>query len=344
MRRLLVLPLLAVAALTITAAPAGASTPSSGFSPRAPFGQISVGPTATCAIDATSRARCWGNNTSGQRDVPPDLGPVSQIAMAASSACALTIAGPVRCWGNPSFGQLTPPSDLEPVRQLSSVNAGFCAVTLAGQVRCWGSVPTVPADLGAVREISTGGDAGFCAVRDIGTVRCWGASNRGQTDVPGDLGPVLNVATDGYTVCAVKINGAPVCWGDAATRLAPPPTSVRCSRSRPARIRRARSRLLAPCAAGGTRAGRLPVTWVQSSTSERRTTRAAPSPPTGHFAAGAAMGSCRPRRPTTSARCRCRLWWLASRGVWHQHRWHGALLGPGGVDFAACTGRPRGGA
>lgn len=62
-----------------------------------PVRQISAGGFHTCAITSTGSLRCWGNNASGQTDVPADLGPVTQVSSGGHHTCAITVTGTLRC-------------------------------------------------------------------------------------------------------------------------------------------------------------------------------------------------------------------------------------------------------
>ena len=99
--------------------------------------QISSGYTFhVCAVDLSSHAVCWGNNSNGQSDVPADLGTVKQVAAGNFSTCAVKTDGRVVCWGS-GAAYLAPPLDLGPAKA-AYPNDGVCAVLLNGRLRCWG--------------------------------------------------------------------------------------------------------------------------------------------------------------------------------------------------------------
>ncbi len=187
--------------------------PSAGFSPRAPIGQIAMDSRTTCAVDASSHVRCWGENVESQARPPSDLGAVSAVAVGNATACAITAAASVRCWGHNTLGQANVPPDLGPVRQVVPLQQGTCALKFDGAVRCWGYTPTsgngllVPSDLGPVRELA-GAGMDLCAVVAAGTVRCWGQVDGGMTSVPPALGPVLHISATGER-CARSSSTAP---------------------------------------------------------------------------------------------------------------------------------------
>ena len=61
----------------------------------------------------------WGNNASGQTNVPASLTNVSAVASGSAFNLALLSAGPVTGWGNNSQGQLNPPAGLTNVAAIA---------------------------------------------------------------------------------------------------------------------------------------------------------------------------------------------------------------------------------
>ena len=51
---------------------------------------------------------CWGNNLSGQSDIPSSFAEVSVIALGSNHTCAIS-PRMLACWGNNQFGQTTVP-------------------------------------------------------------------------------------------------------------------------------------------------------------------------------------------------------------------------------------------
>ena len=125
-------------------------------------GAISAGSYHTCALDQSSRVKCWGYNSSGQLgngtttnstspvDVTGLASELSSIDVGGSHVCVLTEAGGVKCWGRNFEGQVgdntiinkTTPVDVfglaSGVKAISGGGLHTCALTQAGGIKCWG--------------------------------------------------------------------------------------------------------------------------------------------------------------------------------------------------------------
>ncbi len=198
---------------------------------------VSAGGAHACAVLATGQLRCWGGNTRGQLgngSVLPSRSPVAvtglptviSVAAGAGHTCAVVEGGQVFCWGANDRGQLgveTAPnacgtegamipcarspvwvSTVFDAAEVVVGDAHTCVRTTAGRVECWGTntdaqlgsgtatpMPTpLPqavllgaSDLRGVRSLAAGAHH-TCAVRDDGAVLCWGRHDRGQLGVP----------------------------------------------------------------------------------------------------------------------------------------------------------------
>jgi alpha-tubulin suppressor-like RCC1 family protein/V8-like Glu-specific endopeptidase len=178
---------------------------------------LSAGTLHTCARLANGRIACWGDNQLGQLGENPArrgaavLVPLSGSAVDVQAgdghSCALMADGAVRCWGDNRFGQLG--LGLRPV----------------------GASPFAPAVLpGSVTAIALGASHSCALMRDA-SVRCWGLNQFGQLglgntqNLGDDEAPSVASAIDlggsakeifahWMQTCALRTDGAAVCWGD----------------------------------------------------------------------------------------------------------------------------------
>ncbi len=174
--------------------------------------------------EAGARIRCW----SDKRTIfPPEalanaVDPV-QISIGYQHGCVLNADNSVACWGQPGTMNAPPPG--LKAKSLHAAAYFNCAVKMDDSLVCWGiNPPAPPVDLKAKLVsaiVHTGGHLDeapgltrhACAIGLDDTLRCWGDNIAGTTDVPADLGPVRDVGVNSYTTCALKPDGAMICWG-----------------------------------------------------------------------------------------------------------------------------------
>jgi alpha-tubulin suppressor-like RCC1 family protein len=177
---------------------------------------------------------------------------VVDLAAGSSHTCALSTGGGVVCWGWNGYGQLgdgttsdrltpTPVSGLETgVEALAAGGEFTCALTTGVGVVCWGSngygqlgdgtttdrlTPTAVSGLYAGVAAVVTGRSHTCALTTGGGVMCWGENDVGQlgdgttshrltpTSVNGLAADVAVVAAGRFHTCALKTDGALLCWG-----------------------------------------------------------------------------------------------------------------------------------
>jgi alpha-tubulin suppressor-like RCC1 family protein len=200
---------------------------------------IKAGTSTTCAQIANGTARCWGRNDNGQLGtgttvaqsaIPVSVGGIGQvtgIATGGNHTCVLQASGNILCAGLNNRGQL---GDGTLTTRRSPVFVGIS--------------PINQTPLNAV-AMATGGHH-TCALLADGSAKCWGDNSFGQLGISNTAllnlapTPVLggpgtftarDVAAGSNHTCAVRANGAVVCWGsngsgqlgvgDTANRISP---------------------------------------------------------------------------------------------------------------------------
>jgi alpha-tubulin suppressor-like RCC1 family protein len=183
--------------------------------------EVSAGGEHTCALDASARPFCWGNDPYGQVGYagigsnfyvyPPVRvsgldSPATQVSLMRQTSCAVTAAGGAMCWGNNDYGQIGDGSQTDTGNSISH----YGARDVAGLT-------------GGVRQVAAG-EHHACALKNDGSVWCWGDNSYGQV---GDgtsvkrLTPVQVSGIDGAVAidaglshtCALTAAGAVYCWG-----------------------------------------------------------------------------------------------------------------------------------
>lgn len=182
------------------------------------FVQVATGQSHSCALRSSGEVLCWGRNAEGQLgDGNPGPGPVATpvvvqtdlefVAIVAGGAhtCALASAGEAYCWGSDSDGQLG-----------------------HGPNSVLGAAPTPVAGSDVFTDL-TAGDAHTCGLSTSGGGLCWGANGNGQlgngnggtsASTPGSvqlMSELVAISAGSRHTCAVKSDGAALCWGNNGT-------------------------------------------------------------------------------------------------------------------------------
>ncbi len=167
----------------------------------------------------------WGNNGSGQTNVPALPAGVSYIGAAAGldHSLALRSDGQVVAWGSNSSGQTNVPGLPAGVGYTAVADGYIFSLALRsdGQIVAWGynadgqtDVPALPE--GVSYTAVAGGDFHSLAVRSDGQVVAWGRSTDGQINVPALPEGVsyTDVAGGDVHSLALRSDGQVVAWGD----------------------------------------------------------------------------------------------------------------------------------
>lgn len=149
---------------------------------------------ARLTSSADTRVVAWGDNSSGQTNVPPDLTNAVAIASGATFNLALKSDGTVVEWGDNAFNV---PVGLTNVTDITCSSWVCLALKADGTVEGWGANWNGQADgsgLSNVVALATAEGESMAVLRD-GTVVPWGGTWRAP--VSGDTNNVRAIAADG---------------------------------------------------------------------------------------------------------------------------------------------------
>ncbi len=210
------------------------------------FINLSTGNNHTCAIKASGRLYCWGDNTYSQLGkgttndiikaptlVVDNSAIYSSIDVGLSGNCAITNTKALKCWGNGGRGlmQNATPRAVDVGGEYSqfSISADHtCAISTAGILKCWGSnylnecgpganvqikTPHVLDSESTYTQISAG--IGYtCGITSLGVLKCWGQNGNGQLGdgtTASRESPVIVSGGLKYSKVAISKSGATSC-------------------------------------------------------------------------------------------------------------------------------------
>ena len=162
----------------------------------------------------------WGQDTSGQTDLPSGLSNVVMVSGGQAHSAALLNNGAVRVWGSGTFGQTNEPASATNVIAIASGGFHLLALRSDHTVVGWGlnnsGQTTIPAGATNVLAIACGQNHSL-ALRADGKVIAWGNNGYGQAAVPSNLTDVVGIAGGGRHSLALKSDGTVRAWGDSSS-------------------------------------------------------------------------------------------------------------------------------
>jgi uncharacterized repeat protein (TIGR02543 family)/uncharacterized repeat protein (TIGR01451 family) len=177
---------------------------------------FAAGGSHSLALESGGTVAAWGDNSSGQCNVPAGLSGVKAVAGGGSHSLALRGDGTVAAWGSNGLGQSSLPAGLSGVTAIAGGGWHSLALKGDGTVAAWGSnnygLSNIPAGLSGVTAISAGLNHSL-ALKSDGTVAAWGDNSYGQCNVPTGLSGVTAISAGGNHSLALKSDGTVVTWG-----------------------------------------------------------------------------------------------------------------------------------
>jgi alpha-tubulin suppressor-like RCC1 family protein len=158
------------------------------------------------------RVFVWGNNQSGQCNVPANATNIIAIAEGSMHTLALTEDHRLLAWGD--GGVIPPPG----VSNLVSIAAGgFHSIGIRpdGSLWVWSPQPPVmnyPADATNLIKVAAG-NLHVMALRNDGRVFAWGEDFWGATNVPVGATNIVDIAAGGTFSVGLRRDGKVLVWG-----------------------------------------------------------------------------------------------------------------------------------
>ena len=167
---------------------------------------ISTGWAHSCGLREDGTPVCWGSNQNGKAS-PPAGERFKSIDAGTTHSCGLLEDGTAMCWGSDWLGELSVPE----AARFAAITAGndTCGLREDGSIECWGN--------GAL-ELCTSSRRGS-ACRILGS--------RDDFLLSPPEGERFRSLSSGRPLCALRIDGTPVCWSKTRSPLVPTPTGER---------------------------------------------------------------------------------------------------------------------
>jgi hypothetical protein len=169
---------------------------------------VAAGALHSIALKSDSTVICWGSDSFGQTNIPPNLSNVVAVSAGATYSLALRTDGSLVQWG--SLGTGAPG-----LTNAAAIAAGWdhaLALMAGGTVISWGTRSNTPAGLTNVTAISAGKGHSM-ALRSDGRVFVWGDNAYGKTNVPATATNVVAIAAGQDHCLALKRDGRILAWG-----------------------------------------------------------------------------------------------------------------------------------
>ena len=181
------------------------------------FISIANGPRHAIAVTSSGTLAAWGENESGQVEIPGGLSLVVQVAAGFAYSEALLSNGTVIEWGSHVGRDIVPmPDGLSGVKRIVSGPTHVLALRTDGTVVAWGDNSFGNADVpDGVSDVVSVAASRSCdaALKSDGSILYWGSCSTNQTSVDSVVGGTSLAATD-EVFAAVKDDGSVIAWGE----------------------------------------------------------------------------------------------------------------------------------
>lgn len=187
---------------------------------------IAVGPSFSIGVSTDGQLYVWGkskvSNTIDIKELPKiDMGKVVNIAAGFDHALALNDQGQLFAWGNNRQMQASIPTEINQNTKIKDIYAGYqCSIVLTEDGRSIYFGNTMNNDYnefhpyqGQLQKIAVTSDAVMGLTFDGQTVYL-GTQQNSYSNIPADMGNVVDIAATTSTMAAVNEQGKVFVWGN----------------------------------------------------------------------------------------------------------------------------------
>ena len=190
---------------------------------------IAIGPTYSVGVSTNGDMYIWGKtritSTIDVKYIPPDMGKIKQVAAGFDHVVVLNDQGEVFAWGSDRQKQSKVPMEVKQLTNIKDVYAGYqnsVVLTEDGKSVYFGN--TMNSDYnqyhayqGKLDKLALTADASMGLTKD-GEVVYLGTKKGVYTNIPENMGKVVDIAATAGTMAAVNEDGKVFVWGNTTRR------------------------------------------------------------------------------------------------------------------------------
>lgn len=186
---------------------------------------IAVGPTYSVGVSTSGDMYIWGKtritSTIDVKHIPADMGKIDQVAAGFDHVLALNDEGQVFAWGSDRQKQSKVPMEVKQLKNIKAIYAGYqnsVVLTEDGKSVYFGNTMNndynqFHAYQGKLEKLALTADAAMGLTKE-GEVVYLGTKKGVYTNIPENMGKIVDIAATAGTVAAVNEDGKVFVWGN----------------------------------------------------------------------------------------------------------------------------------
>lgn len=190
---------------------------------------ITVGPTYSVGVSTNGDMYIWGKtritSTIDVKHIPADMGKIDKVAAGFDHIIALNDEGQVFAWGSDRQKQSKVPMEVKQLKNIKDIYAGYqnsVILTEDGKSVYFGNTMNndynqFHAYQGKLDKLALTADAALGLTKD-GEVVYLGTKKGVYTNIPENMGKIVDISATAGTVAAVNEDGKVFVWGNITRR------------------------------------------------------------------------------------------------------------------------------